>query len=170
MCHMACFTCHLSHVTCHMSHVTCLVGVWCFFVFFYKVVELQRGGFVINRAYHGQFYLKYRLKYGLPLGRKQDHSNLLSSNLTLLTVLTCGVHKQPVWWAEPVWLPSLTIMSGMSGIAANTWKQFTIVKRRPIVTAGMKCKQTLPHYFHTPGPPNPPTQPTPQAPYPFTSV
>ena len=38
-------TFHVSHVTCHMSCVTCHI------FFFYNVVKLIGGGFVINGAY-----------------------------------------------------------------------------------------------------------------------
>ena len=50
--------CHMSHVTCHMLYARCNVsGVRCqessvkkFLFIFYKIVELVRGGSVINRA------------------------------------------------------------------------------------------------------------------------
>ena len=46
-------TCQVSHVTCHvhMSPVTCHMSNFIYIYFFYKVLKLVSGGYVINRAY-----------------------------------------------------------------------------------------------------------------------
>ena len=46
--HMSCvICCHISHVMCHISHITCHLFLY---FFFYKVVNLVGGGFIINGA------------------------------------------------------------------------------------------------------------------------
>ena len=50
--HMSGITYHLSRVTCHLSRVTCHN----FFFFFYKLLELVGGGFVINGVTPSRFF------------------------------------------------------------------------------------------------------------------
>ena len=76
--HMSCITCHVSHVMCHMScvmchitHNTCQINY-----FFYKLVKLVAGGYVINRATPSSFLVYTYWELHQHFMKRQNHKSL----------------------------------------------------------------------------------------------